>query len=314
MCSIIQSAAQTIGGTPLLYPTALCKKHALHAKLLLKLEFLNPTGSVKDRAALYMVQDAEEKGLLKPGGTIIEPTSGNTGIGLAAIGAARGYRVILTMPETMSIERVNLLKAYGAEVIRTPGAKGMAGAVEKARELLTLIPGSFLPDQFSNPANARAHFMTTGPEIWQACGGQLDWLVAGVGTGGTITGTGRYLKEQSADLKVLAVEPEASQVLAGKPAGPHPLQGLGANFVPSLLDTSVYDEICPVSGTDAVYWAKELGCTEGILTGISSGAALAAAVQLARRPENENKSIAVILPDSADRYYSTDLFQSAERT
>ena len=284
------------------------EKLGLEAKLLLKLEYLNPAGSVKDRAAKFMIEDAEKNGLLKPGSVIIEPTSGNTGIGLASIATVKGYRMILTMPDTMSVERINILKAYGAEVVRTPGARGMQGAVAKAEELAKELPGSFIPGQFDNQANAQAHRETTGPEIWQDTDGQVDIFVACVGTGGTITGTGEYLKSQSDKVRVIAVEPAASPLLSAGQAGPHKIQGIGANFVPSLLNTDVYDEVVTVENDAAFEMAKLLGRTEGILVGISSGAALKAAVELAKRPENKGKHIVVLLPDSGDRYYSTPLF------
>ena len=284
------------------------EKLGLEAKLLLKLEYLNPAGSVKDRAAKFMIEDAEKKGLLKQGSVIIEPTSGNTGIGLASIATVKGYRMILTMPDTMSVERINILKAYGAEVVLTPGALGMQGAVAKAEELVGELPGSFIPGQFDNPANAQAHRETTGPEIWQDTDGQVDIFVACVGTGGTITGTGEYLRSQSEKVKVVAVEPAASPLLSKGQAGPHKIQGIGANFVPSLLNTEVYDEVMTVENDEAFAMAKMLGRTEGILVGISSGAALKAAVELAKRPENKGKNIVVLLPDSGDRYYSTPLF------
>lgn len=284
------------------------EKLGLEAKLLLKLEYLNPAGSVKDRAAKFMIEDAEKKGLLKPGSVIIEPTSGNTGIGLASIATVKGYRMILTMPDTMSVERINILKAYGAEVVLTPGALGMQGAVSKAEELVGELPGSFIPGQFDNPANAQAHRETTGPEIWQDTDGQVDIFVACIGTGGTITGTGEYLKSQSEKVTIVAVEPAASPLLSKGQAGPHKIQGIGANFVPSLLNTDVYDEVVTVENEAAFEMSKLLGRTEGILVGISSGAALKAAVELAKRPENKGKNIVVLLPDSGDRYYSTPLF------
>ncbi|MBQ9140411.1 MAG: cysteine synthase A [Lachnospiraceae bacterium] len=305
---IYKSVNELIGKTPLLEVCNLEKKHNTIAKVIVKVEFLNPSGSVKDRAAKYMIEDAEQKGLLKPGATIIEPTSGNTGIGLAAIGAAKGYRVILTMPETMSVERRNILKAYGAEIVLTEGAKGMSGAIEKAEQLQKEIEGAFLTAQFDNPANAKAHYETTGPEIWSDTEGKVDIFVAGVGTGGTLTGTGRYLKEKNANIQVVAVEPADSPVLSEGRSGVHPLQGIGANFVPKVLDTTIYDEIITVTGEEAFAASKELTQCEGILTGISSGAALHAALKLAMRPENVNKTIVVVLPDSGDRYYSTALF------
>lgn len=285
--------------------------HELKAKLLVKLEYQNPAGSVKDRAAFYMIKDAEEKGLLKEGSVIIEPTSGNTGIGLAAIAAAKGYRAILTMPDTMSVERRNILKAYGAEIVLTEGAKGMKGAIAKAEELAGEIEGAYIPAQFDNPANAQAHYETTGPEIWADTDGTVDIFVASVGTGGTITGTGKYLKEKNAAIKVVAVEPASSPVLSGGQAGAHKIQGIGAGFVPTVLDTGIYDEIITVENDLAFETSKELTKREGLLTGISSGAALYAAVELAKRPENEGKTIVVLLPDSGDRYYSTPLFTEA---
>ena len=308
MAKIYQSATQLIGNTPLLEVTNLERSKELEAKLLVKLEYFNPSGSVKDRAAYYMVKDAEEKGILKDGSVIIEPTSGNTGIGLASIAAARGYRTILTMPETMSVERRNILKAYGAEIVLTEGAKGMKGAIAKAEELAKEIPNSFIPAQFSNPANAQAHFETTGPEIWEDTDGAVDFFVAGVGTGGTVTGTGKFLKSKKADVKIVAVEPETSPVLSKGTAGPHKIQGIGAGFVPDVLNTKVYDEVLPVSNEDAFATSKELAKAEGILVGISSGAALYAAIELAKRPENKGKTIVALLPDSGDRYYSTPLF------
>lgn len=308
MAKIYQSATQLIGNTPLLEVTNLERSKELEAKLLVKLEYFNPSGSVKDRAAYYMVKDAEEKGILKDGSVIIEPTSGNTGIGLASIAAARGYRTILTMPETMSVERRNILKAYGAEIVLTEGAKGMKGAIAKAEELAKEIPNSFIPAQFSNPANAQAHFETTGPEIWEDTDGAVDFFVAGVGTGGTVTGTGEFLKSKKADVKIVAVEPETSPVLSKGTAGPHKIQGIGAGFVPDVLNTKVYDEVLPVSNEDAFVTSKELAKAEGILVGISSGAALYAAIELAKRPENKGKTIVALLPDSGDRYYSTPLF------
>ena len=308
MAKIYQSATQLIGNTPLLEVTNLERSKELEAKLLVKLEYFNPSGSVKDRAAYYMVKDAEEKGILKDGSVIIEPTSGNTGIGLASIAAARGYRTILTMPETMSVERRNILKAYGAEIVLTEGAKGMKGAIAKAEELAKEIPNSFIPAQFSNPANAQAHFETTGPEIWEDTDGAVDFFVAGVGTGGTVTGTGEFLKSKKADVKIVAVEPETSPVLSKGTAGPHKIQGIGAGFVPDVLNTKVYDEVLPVSNEDAFATSKELAKAEGILVGISSGAALYAAIELAKRQENKGKTIVALLPDSGDRYYSTPLF------
>ncbi|MDE6957260.1 MAG: cysteine synthase A [Lachnospiraceae bacterium] len=303
------NVTELIGNTPLLELTHMKEKNGWKANVFAKLEYLNPAGSTKDRAAVFMIQDAEEKGLLKAGGTIIEPTSGNTGIGLACIAAAKGYHVILTMPETMSIERQNILKAYGAKIILTEGALGMSGAIAKAKALAKEMPGALLAGQFENPANARAHYVTTGPEIYEDTDGAIDCLVAGVGTGGTITGTGRFLKEQNPMIQIIAVEPETSAVLSGKEAGAHPLQGIGAGFVPELLDVTIYDEVMTMSGEKAFAAAKELARTEGVLVGISSGAALAAAGEAAKRPEMEGKMIVVILPDSGDRYYSTPLFQ-----
>lgn len=308
MTRIYQSAEEITGNTPLLRAGKLERRYSLNARLLLKLEYLNPTGSVKDRAALYMIRDAEQAGLLQPGGVIVEPTSGNTGIGLASLAASRGYRLILTMPETMSVERRNILKAYGAEIVLTEGSRGMSGAIEKAEEIVKSTPGAFLPGQFDNPSNARAHYETTGPEIWRDTQGQVDIFVAGVGTGGTLTGTGRYLKEQNPRIRVVAVEPSASPVLSDGKGGPHKIQGIGAGFVPSVLDQAVYDEVFPVDNEVCFTMARELAHLEGILTGISSGAALYAAVEIAKRPENKGKTLAVLLPDSGDRYYSTPLF------
>lgn len=310
MAKVYDRASDLIGGTPLVEFHNFEKELGLTAHILGKLEYFNPTGSVKDRAAKWMIADAEERGALKDGYTIIEPTSGNTGIGLASIAAAKGYRIILTMPESMSVERRNILKAYGAEIVLTEAAKGMAGAVEKAQELAKEIPNSFIPAQFDNPANARSHYETTGPEIWADTDGKVDFFISGVGTGGTLTGTGRYLKEKDPNVKVIAVEPKTSPVLSEGHAGPHKIQGIGANFVPSVLDTSVYDEIITVENDAAFTESKLLAHKEGILVGISSGAALQAAVDLARRPENEGKTIVALLPDSGDRYYSTALFQS----
>ncbi len=306
--TVYQGFTELIGKTPLVEVTNIEQVHELKAKLLVKLEYQNPAGSVKDRAAFYMIKDAEEKGLLKEGSVIIEPTSGNTGIGLAAIAAAKGYRAILTMPDTMSVERRNILKAYGAEIVLTEGAKGMKGAIAKAEELAGEIEGAYIPAQFDNPANAQAHYETTGPEIWADTDGTVDIFVASVGTGGTITGTGKYLKEKNAAIKVVAVEPASSPVLSGGQAGAHKIQGIGAGFVPTVLDTGIYDEIITVENDLAFETSKELTKREGLLTGISSGAALYAAVELAKRPENEGKTIVVLLPDSGDRYYSTPLF------
>ena len=308
MSKIYTAADQLIGSTPLLELRHIEKALDLKAKIVAKLEYFNPAGSVKDRIARAMIDDAEERGLLKEGSVIIEPTSGNTGIGLASVAAARGYRIILTMPETMSVERRQLIKAYGAEVVLTDGSKGMTGAIAKAEELAKQIPGSFIPSQFENHANPKAHYETTGPEIYQDTDGQVDIFVAGVGTGGTITGVGRYLKDQKPDVKVVAVEPATSAVLSTGVAGAHKIQGIGAGFVPAVLDTKVYDEIIPVSNEDAFAAGKQVGRLEGVLVGISSGAALHAAIALAKRPENEGKTIVVLLPDTGDRYLSTPLF------
>ena len=308
MSRIFTSADQLIGGTPLLELTHIEKEEQLGAKLLAKLEYFNPAGSVKDRIARAMIDDAEAAGKLGPDSVIIEPTSGNTGIGLAAVAAARGYRIIIVMPETMSVERRQLMKAYGAELVLTEGAKGMKGAIAKAEELAAEIPGSFIPGQFVNPANPKAHFETTGPEIWADTDGAVDIFVAGVGTGGTITGTGEYLKSRNPGIKVVAVEPASSAVLSTGVAGPHKIQGIGAGFVPEVLNTAVYDEIIPVSNEDAFAAGKRLGKAEGVLVGISSGAALAAAIELAKRPENAGKTIVALLPDTGDRYLSTPLF------
>lgn len=308
MAKVYKGIQELIGNTPLVEAVNLEKKLGLKATLLLKLEYFNPAGSVKDRIANGMIEDAEKKGLLKEGATIIEPTSGNTGIGLAAIAAAKGYKAIFTMPETMSVERRNILKAYGAEIVLTEGAKGMKGAIAKAEELAKEIPGSFIPSQFTNPANVQAHFETTGPEIWADTDGKVDIFVAGVGTGGTVTGVGQYLKSQNKDVKVVAVEPETSPVLSKGTAGPHKIQGIGAGFVPEVLDTRIYDEVFPVANEDAFTTGKELAKAEGVLVGISSGAALYAAIELAKRPENKGKTIVALLPDSGDRYYSTALF------
>ena len=309
MGKIFNNMEELIGHTPLMELNNLEKKLGLEARVLAKLEYLNPAGSIKDRAAKSMLDDAEAKGLIKEGAVIIESTSGNTGIGLAAIAAARGYKMILTMPDTMSEERRNILKAYGAEIVLTEGAKGMAGAVAKAEELAASIENSFIPDQFGNPANPQAHICTTGPEIWDDTDGTVDILVAGVGTGGTLTGTGTYLKAKNPDIQVIAMEPATSPLLSQGHAGAHKIQGIGANFIPGILDTKLYDEVVTVENEDAFTMAKELAHTEGILVGISSGAALQAAVDLARRPENKGKTIVTILPDSGDRYYSTSLFQ-----
>ena len=308
MSHIYTSADQLIGRTPLLELTHLEKKYGLKARILAKLEYLNPAGSVKDRIARAMIDDAEARGLLHEGSVIIEPTSGNTGIGLASVAAARGYRVIIVMPETMSVERRQLMKAYGAELVLTEGAKGMKGAIAKADELAREIPGSFVPGQFVNAANPKAHFETTGPEIWQDTDGQVDWFVAGVGTGGTITGVGQYLKSRNAAVRVAAVEPKSSAVLSTGVAGAHKIQGIGAGFVPRVLDTRIYDEIIPVTNEDAFALGREVGHTEGVLVGISSGAAVWAALQIAQRPESAGKTIVVLLPDTGDRYLSTPLF------
>ncbi|WP_320971607.1 cysteine synthase A [Enterocloster bolteae] len=308
MSKIYKGAIELVGNTPLVEVTNIEKKEQLKARLLVKLEYFNPAGSVKDRVGKAMIEDAERTGRLKPGSVIIEPTSGNTGIGLAAVSAVKGYRMILTMPDTMSVERRNILKAYGAEIVLTPGEKGMSGAIEKAEELAKEIPDSFIPGQFDNPVNPRAHMESTGPEIWQDTDGQVDIFVASVGTGGTLTGTGTYLKEKNPRIKVIAVEPSTSAVLSGGSAGPHKIQGIGAGFIPKVLDTSVYDEIITVDNEVPFATAKMLARTEGLLTGISSGAALYAAIEVARRPENEGKTIVALLPDSGDRYYSTALF------
>ncbi|WP_066647145.1 cysteine synthase A [Christensenella timonensis] len=308
MARIYKSLPELIGKTPLLELTNYEKKHGLKATVLAKLEYFNPAGSVKDRIARAMIDEAEKAGRLKPGATIIEPTSGNTGIGLASVASARGYRTILTMPETMSVERRNLLKAYGAELVLTEGTKGMKGAIAKAEELAKEIPNSFIPGQFVNPANPAVHKATTGPEIWEDTDGKVDIFVAGIGTGGTITGTGEYLKSKNPEIKVVAVEPEASPVLSKGTAGPHPLQGIGAGFVPDVLDTKIYDEILTVKGEDAFETGRELARSEGVLVGISSGAAAWAALQLAQRSENAGKTIVVLLPDTGERYLSTPMF------
>ena len=308
MSNIYTSADQLIGKTPLLELTHIEKKFGLKAKVLAKLEYFNPAGSVKDRIAKAMIDDAEAKGLLKEGSVIIEPTSGNTGIGLASVAAARGYRIIIVMPETMSVERRQLMKAYGAELVLTEGAKGMKGAIAKADELAKEIPDSFVPGQFVNPANPKAHFETTGPEIWADTDGKVDYFVAGVGTGGTVTGVGQYLKSKNPDVKVVAVEPASSPVLSKGVAGAHKIQGIGAGFVPDVLDTKVYDEVIAVENDDAFATGRLIGRKEGVLVGISSGAAVYAALQLAKRPENAGKNIVVLLPDTGDRYLSTPLF------
>ncbi|MDD6348070.1 MAG: cysteine synthase A [Lachnospiraceae bacterium] len=309
MSSIYEGTLALIGGTPLVEFKNLEKALGLKARLVGKLEYLNPAGSVKDRIAKAMIEDAEKSGKLKAGSTIIEPTSGNTGIGLASLAASRGYRIILTMPETMSVERRNILKAYGAEIVLTEGTKGMKGAIAKAEELAKEIPDSFIPGQFTNPANPKAHYETTGPEIWRDTDGTVDIFIAGVGTGGTVSGTGRYLKEQKAGVKVIAVEPKTSPVLSEGHGGPHKIQGIGAGFVPDTLDTGIYDSVFPVANEDAFATSRLLAKSEGIQTGISSGAALYAAIEQAKLPENEGKLIVALLPDSGDRYYSTALFQ-----
>ncbi|MCI9216415.1 cysteine synthase A [Lachnospiraceae bacterium 42-17] len=308
MADIYKGVLELIGNTPLMEAANIEKELGLEARILVKLEYLNPTGSIKDRTARAMIEDAESKGLLKEGSVIIEPTSGNTGIGLAAIAAVKGYRMILTMPETMSVERRNILKAYGAEVVLTDGSKGMSGAIERAEELAKEIKGSFIPGQFVNPANAAAHRNTTGPEIWRDTKGEIDIFVAGVGTGGTLTGIGEYLKSQKPEIHIAAMEPAASPILSTGKGGSHEIQGIGAGFVPEVLNTDIYDEIITIENEEAFTTGKLLAKKEGILTGISSGAAFAAAVKLAKRPENKGKTIVALLPDSADRYYSTRLF------
>jgi len=308
MAKISKSLTDLIGKTPLLELSNYEKKHALKAKIVAKLEYFNPGGSVKDRIALAMIDDAEQRGVLKPGSVIIEPTSGNTGIGLASVAAARGYRIILTMPETMSVERRVLMRAYGAEIVLTEGAKGMKGAIAKAEELASEIPNSFIPGQFTNPANPAIHFATTGPEIWDDTDGKVDIFVAGAGTGGTVTGVGEYLRGKNPNVKIVVVEPADSPVLSEGRSGPHKIQGIGAGFVPSVLNTKVYDEIIPVKNEDAFAVAREIGRDEGLLVGISSGAAAWAATELAKRPENAGKTIVVILPDTGERYLSTALF------
>ena len=308
MAKIYKNAAELVGNTPLLEVGNLEKELGLEARILVKLEYFNPAGSAKDRIALSMIEDAEERGVLKPGAVIIEPTSGNTGIGLASLAAIKGYRVILTMPETMSVERRNILKAYGAEIVLTDGTKGMNGAIAKANELAAEYENSFIPGQFDNPVNPRAHMESTGPEIWQDTDGQVDLFVASVGTGGTLTGTGTYLKEKNPRIKVIAVEPSTSAVLSGGSAGPHKIQGIGAGFVPDVLDTKIYDEVIAVENDDAFAAGKLVGKKEGILVGISSGASIWAALELAKRPENSGKTIVALLPDTGDRYLSTPLF------
>ena len=308
MSRIYTSADQLIGHTPLLELTRIEKKYGLNAKILAKVEYFNPAGSVKDRVAKRMIDDAEAAGILKPDSTLIEPTSGNTGIGLASIAAARGYRIIIVMPDTMSVERRQLMKAYGAELVLTPGAQGMKGAIAKAEELAKEIPNSFIPSQFTNPSNPKAHLTTTGPEIWADTDGDVDYFVAGVGTGGTVTGVGQFLKSKNSAVKVVAVEPASSPVLSQGYGGPHKIQGIGAGFVPEVLDTSIYDEVIPIENEAAFATGKEVGRTEGILVGISSGAALNAAIQVAQRPENAGKTIVVLLPDTGDRYLSSPMF------
>ena len=308
MSNIYKSADQLIGKTPVLELTHIEKNDDLKANILAKLEYFNPAGSVKDRIALAMIEDAEKRGALKEGSVIIEPTSGNTGIGLASVAAAKGYRIIITMPETMSVERRNLMKAYGAELVLTDGTKGMKGAIAKAEELAAETPGAFIPQQFANQANPAAHYASTGPEIWQDTDGKVDIFVSGVGTGGTVTGTGKYLKEQNPDVKVVAVEPASSPVLSKGTPGSHKIQGIGADFVPDVLDTAVYDEIITVADDDAFETGRLIAKSEGVLVGISSGAALHATLELAKRPENEGKNIVVLLPDTGDRYLSTALF------
>lgn len=305
---IFREITELIGKTPILELTNYERENNIPARILAKLEYFNPAGSVKDRVARAMIEKAEREGKLKPGSVIIEPTSGNTGIGLAAVAAARGYKVILTMPETMSVERRNLLKAYGAEIVLTEGGKGMTGAIEKAKELQKDIPGSFIPGQFENPANPEAHFLTTGPEIWEDTDGKVDIFVAGAGTGGTVTGTGRYLKSKNPGVKVVAVEPAGSPVLSGGSAGAHGLQGIGAGFVPEILDTDVYDEVFTVKDEDALRTGREIARKEGVLVGISSGAAIFAAAEISKRPENKDKIIVVLLPDTGERYLSTPMF------
>ena len=308
MSKIYTSADQLIGRTPLLELTNIEKKYNLKARILAKVEYFNPAGSVKDRVALSMINDAEEAGILKPDSTIIEPTSGNTGIGLASIAAARGYKIIIVMPDTMSVERRQLMKAYGAQLVLTPGAQGMSGAIAKAEALAKEIPGSFIPSQFTNPSNPKAHMTTTGPEIWEDTDGNVDYFVAGVGTGGTVTGVGQFLKSRNPNVKVVAVEPASSPVLSQGHGGTHKIQGIGAGFVPKVLDTTVYDEIIPIENEAAFASGREVGRTEGILVGISSGAALNAAIQVAQREENEGKTIVVLLPDTGDRYLSSPMF------
>lgn len=307
--TIYKAISDLIGNTPLVELTHIEEKEGLDAKIVAKVEFFNPAGSVKDRIAKKMIEDAEKKGLIKPGATLIEPTSGNTGIGIASVAAAKGYKAIMTMPETMSVERRNLLKAYGAQVVLTDGKAGMKGAIAKAQELVKTIPNSFIPSQFENPSNPQAHYETTGPEIWKDTEGKVDLFVAGVGTGGTISGTGKYLKEQNPNVKVVAVEPKSSPVLSEGHAGPHGIQGIGAGFVPDTLDTKIYDEVFPVTNEQAYQTGRLIAHSEGMLVGISSGAATYAAIQLAKRPENKGKTIVVLLPDTGERYLSTPMFQ-----
>lgn len=311
MIKVVKSITELIGNTPMLELTGLEKSQSLEASVIAKLEYFNPCGSVKDRVAKNMIENAEKSGDLKPGSVIIEPTSGNTGIGLASVGVSKGYRVIITMPETMSAERRNLMKAYGAELVLTEGSKGMNGAIAKAEELAKEIPGAFIPGQFSNPSNPQAHFETTGPEIWEQTGGNVDILVSGVGTGGTISGVGKFLKSKNPDIKIIAVEPESSPVLSGGKPGPHGIQGIGAGFVPETLNTEIYDEIVTVADSDAYQTGRELAKTEGLLVGISSGAAVWAAVQAAKRAENKGKTIVAVLPDTGERYLSTPMFTQA---
>ena len=308
MGKIYKSAGELVGKTPLLELSNYEKAHDLPAKILAKMEGFNPAGSVKDRVALQMIEDAEKEGLLKPGATLIEPTSGNTGIGIASVAAAKGYKALIVMPDTMSVERRNMLKAYGAKLVLTPGKEGMKGAIAKAEELQKEIPGSFIPGQFSNPSNPKAHLLTTGPEIWEDTDGDVDIFVAGVGTGGTVSGIGKYLKSKNPDIQIVAVEPSGSQVLAGEKAGPHKIQGIGAGFIPDTLDTSVYDEIIPVTDEEAFVNGREIARSEGILVGISSGAAAAAARKLAMRPENKGKNIVVLFPDNGDRLLSSTMY------
>ena len=311
MSKVVKSITELIGNTPMLELTGIEESHSLEASVIAKLEYFNPCGSVKDRVAKNMIENAEKNGDLKPGSVIIEPTSGNTGIGLASVGVSKGYRVIITMPETMSAERRNLMKAYGAELVLTEGSQGMNGAIAKAEELAKEIPGAFIPGQFSNPSNPQAHFETTGPEIWEQTGGNVDILVSGVGTGGTISGVGKFLKSKNPNIKIIAVEPESSPVLSGGKPGPHGIQGIGAGFIPETLNTEIYDEIVTVADSDAYQTGRELAKTEGLLVGISSGAAVWAAVQAAKREENKGKTIVAVLPDTGERYLSTPMFTQA---